>query len=55
MVIYSYLVEMKGKQRSPIVKFSKKEKSTDTFGMYFSCFGPLWVWSVTVMVSKLRL
>ena len=48
MVIYSYHMEMKGKQRSPIVWFSKKEKSIDTFGMYFSCFGPLWVWGVTI-------
>ena len=47
MVIYSYPVEMKGKQRSPIVWFSKKEKSANTFGMYFSCFGPLWVRGVT--------
>ena len=47
MVIYSYPMEMEGKQRSPIVWFSKKEKSTGTFGMYFSFFGPLWVWGVT--------
>ena len=55
MVIYSYPVEMKGKQRSLIVWFFKKEKSTSTFGMFFSCFGPLWVWGMTVMVSELRL
>ena len=25
----------------------KKEKFTSTFGLYFSCFGPFWVWGVT--------
>ena len=42
---------MKGKQRSPIVWFSKKEKSTNTFGMYFSCFEPLWVWGMIVKAA----
>ena len=27
--------------------FFKKEKSTGTFGMYFSCFGSLWIWDLT--------
>ena len=29
-----------------------KEKSTSTFGMYFSCFGPFWVWGVTSLTPK---
>ena len=27
--------------------FKKEKKSTNTFGMYFSCFGSFWVWGVT--------
>ena len=48
MVIYSYPVEKKGKERSPTIWIVDKEKSTDTFGMYFSYFEPFWVWGVTL-------
>ena len=52
MVIYSYPMEKKGKWRSPIVWFAKKEKSTGTFGMYFSCFRPFWVWGVIGSIDR---
>ena len=48
MVIYSYPVEKKGKEISSTIWIIKKEKSTGTLGMYFSCFRPFWVWGVTL-------
>ena len=43
MVIYSYHVEKKRKEKSPIVSLLM---------VLFSCFGPFWVWGMIVMVSK---
>ena len=31
----------------------RKIKSTGTFGLYFSCFEPFWVWGVIVIVPEL--
>ena len=51
MIIYSYPVEKKGKERSTLVWIIKKEKSIGTLGMYFSCFIFFWVWGVTFNLS----
>ena len=32
------------------IELSKGTKSTGTFEMFFSCFGPFWVWGVTILM-----
>ena len=55
MVIYSYPVEKKGKERSSTVWIIKKEKSIGTLRMYFSCFRLFWVCCVTPRVCSILL
>ena len=57
--IYGYIFLSCGNERkikisNSLVVQKKKEKSTGTFGMYFLCFGPFWVWGMTLVARNHR-